>query len=34
LFEPHPDKIVPLGPEEAEKEFLGRYKELTENKEE
>jgi hypothetical protein len=33
LFQPHPDKIIPLSPEEAEKEFLERYKELTENKE-
>ena len=28
-FNPHPDKIIPLIPEEAEKEFLERYKELT-----
>lgn len=26
----HPDKIIPLSPEEAEREFLERYKELTE----
>jgi hypothetical protein len=25
----HPDKIIPLSPEEAEKEFLKRYRELT-----
>lgn len=28
LFEPYPEKIIPLGPEEAEKEFLERYEEL------
>jgi hypothetical protein len=28
-YNPHPNKIVPLGPEEAEKEFLERFKELT-----
>ncbi len=28
LFEPHPEKIIPLNPEEAEKEFLERYEEL------
>lgn len=28
FFEPHPEKIIPLNPEEAEKEFLERYKEL------
>jgi len=28
-YNPHPDKIVPLSPEEAEKEFLERFEELT-----
>lgn len=32
-YHPHPDKIIPLGPEEAKKEFLERFKELTERKE-
>lgn len=27
-YPPHPDKIIPLNPEEAEKDFLRRYKEL------
>jgi 5'-deoxynucleotidase YfbR-like HD superfamily hydrolase len=30
LFEPHPEKLIPLNPEKAEQEFLERYKELTE----
>jgi len=30
LFEPHPEKIIPLNPEQAEQEFLNRYKELIE----
>lgn len=31
LFEPHPEKIIALSPEEAEKEFLERYEELIKN---
>lgn len=33
LFQPHTDKIIPLSPEEAEKEFLDRFNELTKGKE-
>jgi uncharacterized protein len=32
-FKPYPEKIIPLSPEEAEKEFLERYKELIQEKE-
>ena len=32
LFEPHPEKIISLNPEDAEKEFLERYKELIQAK--
>jgi len=28
-YTPHPDKIIPLSPEEAEKQFLERFRELT-----
>jgi 5'-deoxynucleotidase YfbR-like HD superfamily hydrolase len=31
LFEPSPEKIIPLPPQEAEKLFLERYEELTKN---
>jgi len=29
FYPPHPDKIIPLSPEEAEKQFLERFRELT-----
>lgn len=32
LFEPHPEKIIPLSPERAEQEFLERFKELLQKK--
>lgn len=34
LYPPHPDKIIPLSPEEAKKEFLERFYELTKDKSE
>jgi len=34
LFEPYPEKIIPLSPEKAEQEFLERYKELLQKSEE
>jgi len=34
LFEPHPEKLVPLGPEEAKKQFLERYSELIQKRQE
>jgi uncharacterized protein len=33
LFAPHPEKIIPLNPQEAEQEFLERYEELMKVKE-
>ncbi len=29
LYQPHPEKIIPLGPDEAGEFFIRRYKELT-----